>query len=172
MPYPPPVSDSSLLRAVRHSCWANEKLLDFCARLPTEQWSWTVPGTYGTIHQTLQHTVGAELGYLLRLTGVAPEGGPLDPRVPVPFEELAARERSVRERCERLLAEDFDPDRVVSRPNRPSATAGIVIAQLVHHGSDHRAHVGTILGAHGVEPPDLDVWAYGKEIGEVVEARS
>ena len=34
--------------------------------------------------------------------------------------------------------------------------------QFAHHGSDHRAHVGTILGAHGLEAPELDVWAYGR----------
>jgi len=50
-----------------------------------------------------------------------------------------------------------------------TATAGVVLAQLVHHGSDHRAHIGTILGAHGVEPRhwDLDVWVYGGELGTV-----
>ena len=41
------------------------------------------------------------------------------------------------------------------------------VKQFAHHGSDHRAHVGTILGANGLEAPDLDVWAYGREIGAV-----
>jgi uncharacterized damage-inducible protein DinB len=163
------VSDSSLLRAVRHSCWANEELIEFCGRLSPEQLSWTVSGTYGSIQQTLQHIVGAELGYLFALTREAPVGGPLRPDALVSLGELATRERSVAERCEHVLSGSFDPARVVSRPNRPDATAGVVIAQLVHHGSDHRAQVATILGAHGLEPPDIDVWAYGRSIGEVGE---
>lgn len=48
------------------------------------------------------------------------------------------------------------------------AAAAIIVAQYIHHGSDHRAHVGTILGAHGVAGPALDVWAYGRSTGEVI----
>jgi uncharacterized damage-inducible protein DinB len=66
---------------------------------------------------------------------------------------------------EAALASGFDPGRVIQM-SRGTATAGIIAAQFIHHGSDHRAHVGTILGAHGVEPPDLDVWSYAREIGE------
>ena len=34
--------------------------------------------------------------------------------------------------------------------------AATILTQLVMHGVEHRAHVGTILGANGIEPPDLD----------------
>lgn len=161
--------NDALRLAVRHGCWANLQLLAFCAKLPAEQLAWTVPGSFGTIQQTLQHIVGAEQGYLLALTGTLPPRGVFAADTLAPLGELAERERSVLERCEPLLAGAFDAARVTSRPNRPSATAGVVVAQIVHHGSDHRAHVGTILGAHGVQPPDLDVWAYGRSIGEVGE---
>jgi len=39
--------------------------------------------------------------------------------------------------------------------------AATILTQLVMHGVEHRAHVGTILGANGIEPPDLDSWAHG-----------
>lgn len=165
--------DGTLLRAVRHNAWANAALIAFCAGRPAAELAWTAPGTFGTIHATLQHLVGAEQNYLFRLTGKRPpieeERGRAalgDDRL-VPLDELAERARSTAERMERVLADGLDPDRVV--PTRVgTATAGIIAAQLIHHGSDHRAHVGTILGAHGVEAPDLDVWAYGRSIGEEV----
>ncbi len=69
---------------------------------------------------------------------------------------------------EAVLADGFDPARVITRRRGDKATAGIIVSQFIHHGSDHRAHIGTILGAHGVEPPDLDVWAYGRSIGEAI----
>ncbi len=163
------MNDDALRLAVRHNCWANLELIAFCAKLPAEQLAWTVPGTFGTIRQTLQHIVAAEQGYLLGLTGEMPPRGLFTPDTSAALDELTDRERSVQQRCERLLAAPFDAARVTSRPNRPQATAGVVISQLVHHGSDHRAHVGTILGAHGEQPPDLDVWAYGRSIGEVGE---
>jgi uncharacterized damage-inducible protein DinB len=162
------MSDDTLRLAVRHSCWANLELIAFCAKLPAEDLTWTVPGTFGTIHRTLQHTVGAEQGYLFRITGQEPPRGMFKPDVLVGLDELADRERSVRDRAEALLSGPFD-DAALHEGRSARASGRVIVAQLVHHGSDHRAHVGTILGAHGVEPPDLDVWAYGTSIGEVVE---
>lgn len=167
------MTDATLLRAVRHNVWANLEMLAFCGRLPPEQLGWTAPGTYGTIHATLHHIVGAEHGYLFALTGARPpietDGGgrALTTDWIAPIDELIKRERSNGERIEPVLAGDFDPQRVITRRRGDKATAGIIVAQFIHHGSDHRAHVGTILGAHGVQPPDLDVWSYGGSIGEV-----
>ena len=163
------MTDGNLLRAVRHNCWANGELIAFCGRLKPEQLEWTVPGSYGSIHRTLQHIIGAEHGYLFALTGgQLPPGGPLTPDRLVTLDELGDRSRSNLERMEAVLAGGSDPDRVIQR-RQGTATAGIIVAQFIHHGSDHRAHVGTILGAHGVEPPDLDVWVYGSSLGQVKE---
>jgi len=160
------------LRGIRHEVWADLELLAFCARLSAEQLGWTVPGTYGAIHNTLQHIVRAQRGYLGRLTGdPGADVVPLDSEQLLGIDDLVAKERVVGERIERLLTQDFDPTRVITLTRggvaQGTATAGVILAQFVHHGSDHRAHVGTILGAHGAEPPDLDVWAYGGSIGEV-----
>lgn len=164
------MTDGSLLRAIRHNCWANDKLIEFCASLSEEEVAWTIPGTYGGIHGTLQHIVGAEQGYLFRLTGEPPPRGLFQPDQLVPLAELRERARTNAERIERVLGSGFDPMRVVTRPqSKTRATAGVVVAQFIHHGSDHRAHIGSILGAHGKAPPDLDVWSYGSSIGEVTE---
>jgi hypothetical protein len=45
---------------------------------------------------------------------------------------------------------------------------GIVIIQALHHGNDHRTHICTILGHHGVEYGEMDVWAYGDTTGLIV----
>ncbi|HET8568684.1 MAG TPA: DinB family protein [Candidatus Limnocylindria bacterium] len=169
------MTDGTLLRAVRHNCWANAELIAFCGRLSPERLGWSAPGTYGSIHRILHHIVGAEHGYLFRLTGHRPPieeergGRAMTPDWTAPLDELAERARSNAERMEALLAGDFDPGRVTESPAGGGrlAAAGIVVAQFIHHGSDHRAHVGTILGANGVEPPRLDVWAYGASTGEV-----
>lgn len=34
-------------------------------------------------------------------------------------------------------------------------------------GADHRSHLATILTTLGVEPPDVDAWAYGESQGRV-----
>lgn len=38
--------------------------------------------------------------------------------------------------------------------------AGIFITQALHHANEHRAHLCTILGALGQEPPDVSGWGY------------
>jgi uncharacterized damage-inducible protein DinB len=32
--------------------------------------------------------------------------------------------------------------------------------QAIHHATDHRSQIATILSQIGLEPPDLSVWAY------------
>src|SRR5213594_4553635 len=93
------VTESSLLLAVRHCSWANATLFEFCEALSPEQLAWTATGTYGSLHATLAHLVGAEFGYLFRLTGEAP-GGVLREDPPPPLEEIHARERANAERIE------------------------------------------------------------------------
>ena len=38
----------------------------------------------------------------------------------------------------------------------------------MHHGNDHRTHICTIFGAHGIDYGDMDVWAYGEATGAMV----
>lgn len=160
--------NDAVLRSVRHEVWADLELLRFCAGLAADKLAWTVPGTYGPIQNTLQHIVRAQRGYLFRLTGEEDPAVdlPRDGERLVPVADLIEKERRVGERIEALLARPFDPQRTVPTSDG-TATAGIVLAQFVHHGSDHRAHIGTILGAHGVAGPNLDVWAFGASSGEV-----
>jgi uncharacterized damage-inducible protein DinB len=73
----------------------------------------------------------------------------------------------------RILEEDRDPDAVVVGHNDDGsvtrAATSIRLAQVLHHGTDHRSQLCTALTTLGVEPPNIDVWAYGEEIGRVVE---
>jgi uncharacterized damage-inducible protein DinB len=47
----------------------------------------------------------------------------------------------------------------------PRTTVGVIVAQLVHHGNEHRTQVTTILGANGIEPPPVSAWGYGRAAG-------
>jgi uncharacterized protein (TIGR02246 family) len=44
--------------------------------------------------------------------------------------------------------------------SRSFAPMSIRLAQVVHHGTDHRSQVATALTTLGIEPPEMDVWAY------------
>ena len=72
-----------------------------------------------------------------------------------------------------LLAQDPDPDAVLERRrddgSETHAPMGIRLAQVLHHGTDHRSHICTALTTLGVEPPFIDVWDFGVQDGRVVE---
>jgi hypothetical protein len=39
------------------------------------------------------------------------------------------------------------------------------LTQAIHHGDVHRTHILSILGAQGLEVPDLDIWDYATSAG-------
>ena len=162
-----------MLRALRHDIWATEKLAAHCGRLTKEQLDLTVPGTYGSIRRTLSHIVRGDERYLIRL-GVLPGPMPTDDDV-IAIGDLPGHLATVKTAVEGIFSgSQFDPDKVVidaqrRRPTDPplEITSWTMLAQFVHHGSDHRAQIGTILGAHGLPTADIDVWAYGREMDAI-----
>lgn len=167
-----------MLRQLRHDVWATERLIDHCRELSDAQLDLTVPGTYGTIRRTLAHIVAADEGYLARLLGVALHETRFRDDHDATLDELAEHVTHVRGGVERLFGgAAFEPDRVIrDTPLRPAGAprfemeAWVPVTQFVHHGSDHRAQIGTILGAHGLRTPDLQVWPYAMGLGSSREA--
>ncbi len=53
----------------RHNSWATAQVLEFCRGLDGPPLNTKVPGTYGTIIETLRHTIDSEMSYLFRLIG-------------------------------------------------------------------------------------------------------
>lgn len=162
------MSPHPLADAFDHHVWATLRLIDACADLSPDQLATAVPGTYGSILDTLRHTVGADCGYLWVLTG----GGHAD--IEEESMDLPALRSAMEENgpaWSALLASDPDPAREVVR-HRPDgsdsfAPAGVRLAQAVHHGTDHRSQVCTALTDLGIQPPEIDVWAFGSHDGRV-----
>lgn len=160
----------SLEDAFGHHVWATLRVLDACTSLSQGQLGSPVPGTYGSILDTMRHIVGSDAWYLFVLTGG---------RVPQIDEETMELDeiRAVMERHAAawplVLREKADPSTdVAARRTDGSgshAPAGIRLAQALHHGTDHRSQICTGITALGEEPPDIDVWAYGAVDGRVFE---
>lgn len=162
---------SLLSDAFAHHAWATLRLIDACASLGPGQLDTTVPGTYGSILQTLRHTVGADRGYVFVLTGGRL---PLVDEERMDLPELRAAMEDDAEAWPSLLARaDLDPDAVIVRRrddgSESHAPVGIRLAQALHHGSDHRSQVCTALTTLGVEPPAIDVWDFAWSVGRLVE---
>ncbi len=164
--------DGRLLRhAYGHHIWATLALLDTCATLTPDQLASIVPGTYGSIVDTLRHLVDADSSYLWLLSGG--EVAVLDEEEGADLATLRAAIESFGPVWDRVLEGDLDPDRMVTRHRDDgstfSAPLGIRLAQVIHHGTDHRSQVCTALTTLGVTPPEIDAWDYAGSQGLVVE---
>lgn len=164
------MSSHMLGDAFAHHVWATTRLIDACAALTAEQLGSSVPGTYGSILDTLRHIVDSDAWYLYALSGGATPTTNED-RMDLP--ELRSAMEADGEAWRGLLASDPDPDRVVIRRrddgSETHASVSIRLAQALHHGTDHRSQVCTALTNLGVEPPPIDVWDYASEHGRSVE---
>ena len=153
-----------------HHGWANAQLLSYCQQLDPVTLNATVPGTYGTILETLRHLVDAEASYIIRLTGEW-ETHPWRGDSEVELDVLAERAAILARTLDQFLAADWDDERLGEGwgDNQEvfAIPAGLFLAQALHHANEHRAHVCTILGALGLEPPDVSAWGYALETGRM-----
>jgi uncharacterized damage-inducible protein DinB len=159
-----------LADAFDHHVWATLRVIDACLALSDEQLATNVPGTYGSILDTMRHLVGADRGYLNLLSGGRVE----------PVDEEAGSLADLRSVIEanapvwtEVLASVSDPDVSVTRVRDDGSTStapiGVRLAQVVHHGTDHRSQVCTALTTLGITPPEIDVWDFADAQGRLAQ---
>jgi uncharacterized damage-inducible protein DinB len=143
---------------VDHEAWANEELLRRCAGLSPEVLEREAPGTRGTIPRTMTHVVGTGQFLLALLTGQRDADAILagEQRDAGALQTLA-RDNVARWRSWLDGSPDLDAP---LGPEMHGVARWVLVAQYLHHGDTHRAHVGTVLGAAGIEPPWVDGWAF------------
>ena len=161
-----PTSD----RLFRHMAWANAQLFTILLRLPDAVLHYTEPGNEWTVAMTLHHLVAAAV-YLTELldgnAGIltAPTSLP-----PTHISELEALAKICAGADARLHVSAHTPTGVVMRQGDPTLTRAraTVLAQAIHHTTEHRAQIAGALVANGVTAlslDDLDVWAFGDAEG-------
>ncbi len=159
---------SALDDAFAHHVWATLQIIDACSSLGDEQLATEVPGTYGSILDTLRHLVGSDAWYLFVISGGHAER--IDEDV-MSLPELRAVMEGQAAAWSSVLGTDVDADLdvVAHREDgtQSHAPRGIRLAQVLHHGTDHRSQICTCLTALGVEPPAIDVWDFGELDGRV-----
>jgi uncharacterized damage-inducible protein DinB len=162
------MTKSLLADAFAHHNWATLHVIHACVPLSSEQLTAKVPGTYGSILETLGHLVSSDRSYLSLHSG-----GALDD-VKDQGLDLSSM-RGVMESnapvWQEVLAADLDPDQVIVRRrddgSESHAPLAIRLAQVIHHGTDHRSQVCTALTNFGIEPPAIDVWDFAEQDGRM-----
>jgi uncharacterized damage-inducible protein DinB len=159
-----PTSD----RLFRHMAWANAQLFAVLATLPESVFAACEPGNDWSVGMITAHLAEAATSYASRLDD--------QPYADLPFErvatyaELAIAAAACAGGDTRLHQAAQTPQGVVMRRDGSTQTRArtTVLAQCIHHATEHRAQIAGALVAHGVMAlnlDDLDVWAFGDAEG-------
>jgi uncharacterized damage-inducible protein DinB len=157
--------NTGLVDFYKHNLWANLRLLDVCAQLSNEQLGKSAPGTYGSISHTLVHLFRAEENYVALLQGRQRDSALLLGEFP----GIDALREHARRSGEGLiaLAETVDPVQVLHGDDEDGPyelPVMVPLMQAINHATDHRSQIATMLSQGGIEPPELDVWAYDEAL--------
>lgn len=162
------MTTSALGDAFAHHIWATQRLIEACESLTAEQLAMPSIGTYGPIIETLRHLVSSDRWYL----SYFPSGASLalmdKSDVRLGTAELRSEMATNATAWMTLLAGEIDPDHeFVERGDdwELRSPVGVRLAQVIHHGTDHRSQICTAMTSFGIEPPEIDVWAYARASG-------
>lgn len=151
--------------AMAHHIWATQTLIDACAHLSPDQLSTPAPGTYGSILETLRHLVASDCFYLTFFRDGPPR---CDEEAKLGLDEVRSVITANGTDWMALLARGLDGEAdTVEQGDGWTFHAPISfrLAQVVHHGTDHRSQICTALTSLGVDPPNIDLWAFGEATG-------
>jgi uncharacterized damage-inducible protein DinB len=158
---------TDLERLYDYGYWANRKLFDVIATLTPEEFTQPVAGSYGSVRNTLVHTLSAEWGWLERCGG--PVRGPALKAEDFPtFESVRDRWTVAEGHVRGFLAglTDADVTRIVEFPPLFSIRGG-QLGSLMQHGAIHAVHhrgqVALLLRALGKAPGNVDILFYDAE---------
>ncbi len=157
--------------------WVNRKLFPVLLQLTPEQFTQPVGGSYGSVRNTLVHTLSAEWGWLDRCGG-QPRGAALKaddyPTPQALIDQWTRVEGYVREFLASLT--DPDLDRTIEFTLPGVTPRAMALGELLHHGMNHSVHhrgqAALLLRMLGVAPGNFDILFYYAERRSEVVAHS
>jgi uncharacterized damage-inducible protein DinB len=162
------MSANDLRRRYDYGYWANRMLFAVIEQLTPEQFTQHVAGSYGSIRNTLVHTMSAEWGWLARCGG--PARGPQLKAVDFPTKESVIEQWGLVEGYAREFLgtlDDADLDRIVEFELPQTGKQAMSVGQMLEHGATHSVHhrgqVALLLRLLGHPPVNFDLLFYDFE---------
>jgi uncharacterized damage-inducible protein DinB len=160
---------------IQHNSWVTSDLLKMCTGLTDAQPDTTDIGTYGSIIETFRHIIRSEAAYQARLMGSEPDRERQEPDS-ADLAELSRRNDILSARWQKLLSEPFDAERTHKflrhDGTERDVPTGVVLAQAIHHGSDHRPQICTILTTLGMTIPPMGLWDWAEATNRAMRRES
>jgi uncharacterized damage-inducible protein DinB len=148
--------------------WADRKLFEVISRIPPEQFTQSVGGSFGSIRNTVVHIMSAEWGWLERCGG-AKRGPKLNgadyPTVESVTETSNKIEKHVREFLATLKDDDVarDAEYLNDKGEKRAMPLGELMQHAANHGTHHRGQVAMLLRMLGHTPGNIDILFYYAE---------
>lgn len=161
--------DPTLDRLLRHMAWANAALIARLAEQPDDALGLTAPSNEWSAGRILVHLVNAAGGYASRLEGM-PRPTDVDPPALAAHAQLDELRARLVDFDARLRAQATQPDVLVPHPDpaRPPRNRSTILAQAIHHATEHRAQIAGALATNGNNAIDLDaidLWEFDEAEG-------
>lgn len=150
--------------------WANKRLYDACKGLSDNDYRRDGGAFFGSVHRTLNHILVGDRIWLARLTDEPSGIEALDQVLFDDFETLRAARREedaklsdwVGQLTDDKLAEMLEYADIAGTPRR--TPVGIVLGHLFNHQTHHRGQVHALFSGLGIDPPELDLIFYSREM--------
>ena len=152
----------SMHRALRHMSWANQKVYASFATLPDEALDAYITNPEWTARHLLQHIVSGSDWYVYCLV-IAPWNGIPTPKTIADLEPLAQTLKSCDAKI--LSAADLDEELLTFSEGERTIKAlrSTLLAEAVHHATEHRAQLMDAIEARGfstITLDSIDLWAF------------
>lgn len=160
--------DPTLDRLLRHMAWANAGVIARLRTLDDAALGLAAPGNEWTVAMILDHLVAAAGGYAERL-GAGPY--PEESEPPRTVRELDAIAVRCATHDARLRSTAGAPEAIAEYVREGEVrrrARSTILAQAIHHATEHRAQIAEALATNGIRALDLDeldLWAYGEAEG-------
>jgi uncharacterized damage-inducible protein DinB len=145
-----------------YNAWANTRILDTAGQLAPGQWRAATSASFGSLHETLVHILGAHWLWLERWQGRSP-AAMIDPASFPDPDALRTRWDQVERQTQAFVSACTEADlmRVIAYHNlQGERWAYPLWQQLVHqvnHATQHRSEAAMVLSACGYSPGWLDL---------------
>lgn len=153
--------ETTLAEFIQYNNWANQQVLQACQELNEDQLAATMPGSYGTVRETLEHIIRGEAFYLELLTGHRPQP-PFQWEATPGLAEMRDYATQVGDALAEVVSHIRPTDRISEEDqgNKYQYQALAIFIQIINHGVEHRTNITTILSAEQHTPPGVDGWSY------------
>jgi uncharacterized damage-inducible protein DinB len=145
--------------------WANDIILDTCARLTAERFHQPAGASFDSVHHTLVHTMGGQWIWLSRWQGISPKTM-LDPAEFSTLADIRDHWAAIERDTQGFVASlnDAALNQTITYRNTSGQTFSYPLWQLmahqVNHATQHRSEIAMIVTQFNCSPGNLDLIAY------------